>query len=107
MSLPPATAQPCNECPWRKEAAPGWLGPHSARVWAQVLTSEEVIACHKTITEDESYSHQCRGAAIMRANILKLPRNREIAVGPRDRKRVFTSIGKFLKHHDPSWLSSS
>jgi hypothetical protein len=37
---------PCNECPWRKESAPGWLGGHGAEFYADALALNEAPACH-------------------------------------------------------------
>lgn len=104
-NYPEPVAQPCNECPWRRKAAPGWLGPHSAALWLEIAHSEPAIACHKTIPEGggwEGSTRQCRGAAIFRRNVLKSPRNPSVAVGPKDTEHVFASNAEFLAHHAPS-----
>ena len=103
--LPPATNRPCNECPWRRNAWAGWLGPLTATQWAKLALSDAPIACHKTIKEDYEWegASQCRGAAIFRENIHKSPRDREIVVGPADPETVFDSPIAFLQYHDPDY----
>lgn len=104
-ALPEATSRPCNECPWRTNALRGWLGPHDAEEWAALIHSDEAIACHKTIPEDsedpweDPAIRQCAGAAIMRANLCKLPRDPEVAVGEVDRDAVFGHTMVFIDYH--------
>lgn len=103
MSLPSATVRPCNECPWRRNSAPGWLGPYDAQKWLDIAHGEAPIACHQTICEDESWEGgvlQCKGAAIFRHNLFKLPRNPEVAIGPSDVVTVFRTNQEFLAHHE-------
>lgn len=108
MNLPGATPHPCDECPWVRSSAPGWLGPHSAQEWTALAHSDEPIACHKTIkdVDDDGLAdwrhpslRQCRGAAIFRSNIMKSPRNRDVATGPRDTDTVFKWDDEFIAHH--------
>lgn len=107
--FPPATAAPCKECPWRRVATPGHLGPYSAEYWAETAHSESVVACHKTIrdVDDEGrgdWNHpsmrQCRGMAIFRRNVLKTPRRGDVALGPEDHEEVFSSNDEFIRHHE-------
>lgn len=107
-SYPPATAAPCNECPWRRVAAPGWLGPHTAMKWVEIIHGEEPIACHKTIKDvgedgrgdwDHPAMRQCRGAAIFREHVMKSPRDPNIAMGPADPDKVFVTNAEFIAHH--------
>jgi hypothetical protein len=37
---PPAVPEPCNDCPWRRNATPGWLGPHTAEEWIKQAHSD-------------------------------------------------------------------
>lgn len=108
MSLPETTPQPCNDCPWRRVAKRGWLGPWTAAQWLAIVHGDSPIACHQTITEtDESGSgdwehpamRQCRGAAIFREHVCKSPRNPEIETGPEDRDNVFANNYEFYRHH--------
>ena len=105
---PEPTAAPCAECPWRRVAAPGWLGPHDAWEWLEAIHGEGAIACHMTIkdTNDEGrgdWDHpsmrQCRGAAIFRAHVCKSPVNPSIETGPSDPDKVFVSNAEFVAHH--------
>lgn len=109
MTLPDAVKEPCNECPWRREAARGYLGPYDPRKWVRIALSEDPIACHKTIkvtnplegigSWDHPQIRQCRGAAIFRENICKSPKNPEVVIGPADRERVFDDVVDFCHHH--------
>jgi len=102
MPLPEATVRPCNDCPWRRESAPGWLGPSTSQEWVEMAHGEVPIACHLTITNeswDDDGIKQCGGAAIYRANVCKKPRNSEIIVGNPDREKVFSRSTEFLAHH--------
>lgn len=111
MTLPDATPKPCDECPFRTTSIPRYLGPHSAEEWAVMIQGEGPIACHKTIRDVDdggtgSWDHpnirQCRGAASLRANLCKSPRNHEVVTGPVD-DACFGGGGhaltRFLEHH--------
>lgn len=109
MSLPEVTAKPCNDCPWRRNSLPGWLGPFNAGEWLLLAHGEAAIACHLTIADSDEDGNgdwnqpgmrQCAGAAIFRANICKSPRNPEIARLPQDRENVFSWNDEFIAHHE-------
>ena len=98
--LPLPTNKPCDECPWRREPLPGWLGPYTVDDWLALVHSDEPIACHKSLKEESwNGALQCSGAAIYRANVGKLPRNKEIAIGPKDKDSVFSTPMEFMKYH--------
>lgn len=108
-ALPPPTEKPCNDCPWRRIALVGWLGPFASHQWVFIAQSDKPIACHKTIlrvNEDgigdwtNPEMRQCRGAAIFRANICKSPRDPEVVTGPVDKDAVFASVAEFTAHHE-------
>lgn len=109
MTLPDAVKEPCNECPWLVTSARGHLGPYDPRKWIRIALTDSPIACHKTIVvtnpmEGEgSWDHpkirQCRGAAIFRANVAKVPKDPEVATGPEDREEVFDDVVDFCHHH--------
>jgi hypothetical protein len=109
MSLPDATANPCEDCPWRRSAARGWLGPVDADTWLEIAHSDVPVACHKRSAYvdgktdwDDPETRQCRGLAIFRANICKSPRDPEVVSGPVDRERVFGRPDEFREHHHGS-----
>ena len=101
--LPEPTKKPCNECPWRRAAGPGFLGPHPADEWAAMAHSGGPIACHKTIKVEEDWSQpnlrQCAGAATFRANAAIPARSSEVATGPADTQHVFVRSEEFIEHH--------
>jgi hypothetical protein len=106
---PEATAKPCSECPWRRGAASGYLGPYDPRKWIRIALTDSPIACHKTIVVTDplegegSWDHpkirQCAGAAIFRANVGKSPKNPTVATGPADPENVFDDVVEFCHHH--------
>lgn len=100
--LPDCVKEPCSECPWRRDSAPGWLGPQTSEEWILTAHSDTPIMCHKTIKESGSYdgTKQCRGAAIFRANVCKSPRRSDIVTGPPDTENVFATNDEFLAHHN-------
>lgn len=105
---PPPVKEPCNDCPWRRAAKPGWLGPYEADLWLEIIHGESPIACHKTIPAGSGWgenTQQCRGAAIFRANVCKSPRNPSIETGPRDIERVFQTNDEFKNHHEGSTMA--
>lgn len=104
LELPTAVEAPCSECPWRREAAPGWLGPNTAEEWVEAAHGEQPIMCHKTCNPEGDYegTRQCRGAAIFRANVVKKLRRADGAHGPVDHERVFSSNAEFIAHHNRS-----
>jgi len=105
--LPPARKHACHECPWRRAALPGWLGPHDAETWVAIAQSDLPIACHSTINptvpEDEAWDDpdilQCAGSAIFRSNICKSSRVPDVARMPADRESVFARPNEFMEHH--------
>lgn len=85
--------KPCSDCPWRRNALPGWLGMMSPQSWVETVHSEERIDCHTRL------GAQCAGAAIYRTNVAKMPRDRTLLLLPADKTRVFSSPAEFLAYH--------
>lgn len=85
--------KPCTDCPWARTALAGWLGPMTKEEWIETAHGEAEIGCHVHI------GPQCAGAAIYRANVGKLPRDRHLLRLPRDKVRVFATPQEFLAHH--------
>lgn len=89
---------PCSDCPWRRDALPGWLGGRSALEWLQVAHGDGKIECHTLLCgPDEGW--ECAGAAMYRANVAKITRDPTLLRLPRS-PLVFGSPREFLAHHD-------
>ena len=86
--------KPCTDCPWSRGALRGWLGDLSCEEWIAAAHGEARIDCHVFA------GPQCAGAAIYRANVAKLPRERSALVLPADRTAVFASPAEFCEHHE-------
>jgi hypothetical protein len=63
---------PCTDCPFARTALPGWLGAATREEWVQTLHSDSRIDCHAI------NGPQCAGAAIYRANVCKMPRDKTL-----------------------------
>jgi hypothetical protein len=106
-TLPPARRNPCGDCPWRRNAIPGWLGPHDAETWVAMAHSDVAIACHTTInpvvSEEEAWDDpdilQCAGAATYRSNVCKSPRDPQVVTKPANHETVFSRPNEFLEFH--------
>jgi hypothetical protein len=105
VELPPATPNPCSDCPWRTNSVPGWLGPCDADEWVAIAASDTPIACHQTIDEGAGEGdwtqpgiRQCAGAASFRRHIFKMPRDPEVVVGLPN-PNVFARAQAFIDHH--------
>ena len=86
--------KPCDDCPWRRDSLPGWLGGSSVEDWLVIAHSDEKIDCHTRL------GAQCAGAAIYRRNICKSPRDKTALTLPADRDAVFASPSEFQNHHE-------
>jgi len=85
-------SEACRECPWRRAAAPGWLGGHAADDFAAAARGDHPIVCHL------KQSEQCFGAAKVRRNICKMPRH-AASLPEGDRENFFASLQEFTDHH--------
>jgi hypothetical protein len=92
----PTDVQPekaCHDCPWRRNAARGWLGPSSKEEWIAIAHSDAEVPCHAL------EGPQCAGLAIYRANLCKVPRDPKVLRLPEDREAVFSAPQQFTDHH--------
>lgn len=85
--------KPCGDCPWRRDALPGWLGNLTADDWLRAAHGESRIDCH-TIAK-----MQCAGAAIYRRNVCKRMHDPKLLVLDADRERVFSNPMEFKEYH--------
>lgn len=107
--------KPCNDCPFRRNAAPGWLGASGPEWFVQIALSDYPTGapCHQTVNYDdpdweetviEGMVSACAGSLIFARNLGKMPRDsKECAavqsVEP-DREGVFTSPQEFIDYHN-------
>ena len=106
---------PCRECPFRRDAAPGWLGAETdpqnfVRAAESDISNQGALPCHLTIdyTDPRWMSSQlpkadlCAGALIYAANQAKMPRSPDRAEAVRSVEQsdaVFKYPHEFIEHH--------
>ena len=86
---------PCADCPFARCAIPGWLGGHEPEMWEGRLMGDGDIECHCTTNQ------QCAGAAVMRANMCKVPKSATALTLPSNKKLCFSNPEEFHQHHAP------
>lgn len=120
MQYRPACKTPCNACPFRRKAMPGWLGRGTPQSFIIEISLEQPLPCHLTIDyEDKSWLAKwqnqrigmvCAGSLIMGANMAKLPRDPQFPRMKPDHDLVFSSPHEFIAFHENasvrSWESS-
>lgn len=84
---------PCLDCPWSREAIPGWLGGRKAMDWVFAARSDARIDCHTRLGQ------QCAGSSIYRANTAKLCRQPDVLKLSPDHRSVFSNDAQFVNHH--------
>lgn len=108
---------PCNDCPWRRAHAPGWLGGYDPEWFTERVLADTAINCHLTLSghdEVEEISKAggeqavresfplCAGSLIVQKNMCKMPRDPDLAEAVRMVERspeVFNHPREFLEHH--------
>ncbi|AFU86732.1 hypothetical protein D869_gp182 [Caulobacter phage CcrRogue] len=106
-----AHTQGCRECPFKRTAAPGWLGADTPEGFLRATMSGSVqMPCHMTVDYDaDDWREQaadapfCAGALIFLKNICNLPHDPKIVaaraqVEP-NREDYFARPDEFLAHH--------
>jgi len=96
--------EPCKECPWRKAAPAGWLGGHSAEVYADAVAGNEVPACHlRDLGPEDDETSMCAGALAVLANSCtsawKTPGGDEARKTVGRRPDCFAHPKEFFEHH--------
>lgn len=110
--------KPCNDCPWRREHAAGWLGGYTPEWFTERVNGEVAINCHKTLPFDDEKVEEiaarggeqavretfplCAGSLIVQRNMCKVPRDPDLAAAVRKVERdptVFNHPVEFLHHH--------
>jgi len=103
---------PCEQCPFRKNSLPGWLGPYeNAQELLNVINAEIHFMCHMTLGQDdddevdESKMKYCKGALLFMINNGKLPRDKELMKLRNEAKGEnldnILDVPGFMYHHDP------
>lgn len=106
---------PCNACPFRKNSAPGWLGPWDATDLHHFVMNEGDFACHLTIPEKETapalveeITTRCAGSVLYLGKNCKSPRHEAVAAvlnkakaDPEYRTRLdnILNLREFINHH--------
>ncbi len=85
--------KPCSDCPWSRDALPGWLGGSSTGDWVRTAHSDTVVDCHAIKNQ------QCAGIAIYRRNVCKLAYSPNLKLEA-DKVKVFASPMEFTEHHE-------
>ena len=93
IETPCQHSKPCSDCPWARDALPGWLGSMTVEEWLASAHGESLIDCHTM------KPWQCAGAAIYRANVAKSCRDQSLLALDVDTERVFSSPQEFIDHH--------
>ena len=116
--------KPCNDCPFRRNAAQGWLGAAEPAWFVESALADYTYygfaPCHQTVNyEDPEWdmkldqAESCVGALQFAANCGKSPRDpdRAEAVAKAGKNPdVFSNPNDFIEHHESglakSWLIS-
>ena len=101
----------CSECPFRKDALPGYLGDASYKPTVFLASIEHTpIPCHMTVLDwddkkrvkRQCWTHTCIGSLQFMRNIAKMP------IDPKYRKLrdeadrntgIFSTRQDFIEHH--------
>lgn len=122
--MPDVLKEPCNQCPYRRKSAPGFLGKSTPEEFMQSTMADYPMPCHKTIDyNDKKWKEKwealivddefdpglqlsisprekhCAGAAIFFSNISKRTRDKMRPRLPPDEVLVFNSQKEFIDHH--------
>jgi hypothetical protein len=96
--------EPCVECPFKKESAPGWLGGETAEDTFRHIKAEADFACHLTRDKKLKEMSRCRGSMLFMRKSGQMPRyNTQLAKDLQDMGKPDTSailsVPEFFKHH--------
>jgi hypothetical protein len=94
---------PCSDCPFLRDAVPGWLGMTPPEKWEDMAQSFDGHAVCHALKKENGNRWDCVGLAIYRANIGRTARPYELQAEP-NTDLVF-SEGEFVEHHRKGELS--
>lgn len=94
--------EPCSDCPWRKNALPGWLGNHDVDYFHDVFEQDFPYPCHQTMGKPNE--HICTGLVFTRVNSCKISKYpgplKETENALRDvQNNCFDNIHQFKDYH--------
>ena len=101
----------CDQCPWRKNSAPGWLGAANPEDFIQAIRQEGKLPCHAMVDyenedwkehlDDDEILH-CAGAILATKKMCKMPHNLEHAqlVSEAQPDENHMNHFEFIEHHD-------
>jgi hypothetical protein len=91
---------PCADCPWRRNAVKGWLGPLNIYQWLSLARDYwHKMYCH-TRAQPGGDHWECVGGAIFRANTKVMPfPTKPLLKMPENKINVFASPEEFEVHH--------
>lgn len=107
--------KPCAGCPFRTNAAPGWLGDYTPQEVIQHLQNEIPFVCHIDVENGPGYSdpewqewadkhaNHCGGALIMQRKMAKLPRDPDHCAAVRavdPQTTILFPPQVFIEHHE-------
>lgn len=108
-------SKPCNECAFRRDSEPGFLGGSPPEMFLGQSVGPFVVPCHCHCDFDDptwkdkiGQTPQCAGLAIYRANIDSarfLPD--ALHKLPADHDLVFSTPAEFLAHHKQITLAEA
>jgi hypothetical protein len=109
----------CKECPFRREAPPGWLGSNTPENFVANALTDASLACHTSMDQNlkgrawkkaEAEAPRCFGALTLMRNEVKIPRDpaaaKVVAKIPRDPVKFFSNRAEFIAHHRAARIKS-
>lgn len=95
--------QPCNECPFRRNSAKGWLGGFTVEETLCAARSEDAFDCHLTRGTEEVKS--CAGRLLFAVKTCKSFRNKELESARLELKEQNKDLSNilgfdFAEHHN-------
>lgn len=104
----------CAECPFREQAAPGWLGPWTIEEFEEFINSDNDLLCHvdygqrkeagQPQAKIEAEGQHCIGILRYRSSMCKLSRHADIAAIQTRLRSIkdqpLIPPWKFREHHD-------
>jgi len=104
-----ARKTPCDDCPFRRDSLPGWVGDSTPEDFIQTTMADVPMPCHKTLDYNDSDWKRdwdtgaagllCAGALTFFANTCKLSRDRNRPRLPKDPVNIFSNSVEFMEYH--------